>query len=138
MHRQPGIVLAGLLDDREAFFPGGRERLLDDRANAALGSNGGELPVGVHAGGDVDEFDLGRIKHLRHVGEVRNAELPAGRFGLACVAVADSGQDRALILEVGPGVEVVLRIEAAADNADRHAFAIFSHSSRLLYFGMTT
>lgn len=121
VHGEPCIVLAGLLDDGDAIFPGRRERLLHNGRNAALGGNRGEFPVGVHAGGDVQKVDLHRIEHVPHVGEVRNPEGLAGSGSARRVPVAHGREHGALWLQVSPGIEVVLGIEAAPHHADRHA-----------------
>ena len=120
MHRQPCIVLACLFDDGNALVPCRREGLLHHGGNTALGGDGRQCLVGVHAGGDVEKVDLHRVEHAAHVGEMGNAECLAGGGGAGFIAVADGGKDGALGLQVRPCIEVVLGIEAATHHADRH------------------
>ena len=120
VHGQPGLVFPGRLDDGDAVIPGGCEGLLHHCRHAAFGRDGGQRLVGIHAGGNVEEVDLHRVEHAPHVGEVRDAESLSGGGGAGLVTVADGGKDRTLRLQVGPGVEMVLGIEAAPHHADCH------------------
>jgi hypothetical protein len=110
-HAGPG---AGL-DHRPAVVDRRRERLLHDYRHALRGRELDQAAVARHGGDHVDEVGpLGR-EHRPRIG------VPAGdaeRVGrgrrLGCVEVADRGQLD--VFDGAPGVQMVLREEAAADH----------------------
>ena len=101
---------------RHRVLPVGGEGLLADRRDALRDRLADQRPVGVHARDDVEEVDLLACQHLVEIAiPMRHAEFARGGFGLGRVEVADGDELDALGAEVLPGIEMIARKEAAAD-----------------------
>ena len=118
VHREPDTGLFGCLDDGGAVFPARREGFLDDRGEAARNRQLAERAMRVLPRDDVDGVELFAREKRVGVGVERHAEGAAGGLGLAGVDVADGGEHGAVGCELPPRVQMVLRVEAAADHPD--------------------
>ena len=118
---EPHAGLARGLDHRLRLAPIGRERLLQDDVDAGGGCELHHVEVALHARDDVDEVELLLRQHGRGVGVgARGAERLGGLLGLGPVEIAHRGDLDAFGAEIAPAVQMVLREEAAADDADPH------------------
>jgi hypothetical protein len=121
VHRQPDAGRLRRVDYGGRVFPARRERLLHDRRHAAPDGELRQRAMRVVPGDNIREVQPLRREHRGRVAIVRHAEGGTGPRRGAPVAVADRDQLCALRREARPGVEVVRRVEPAADDPDAHA-----------------
>ena len=103
------------LDDGDAIIIARGEWFLHHDRDAVLGGEPGQRLVAVHPGRDVHEARLGLVYEHGSVGEPRHAEGIACGFGLRRVDVTNANDVGACILQVAPGVQMILGVEAAAN-----------------------
>jgi hypothetical protein len=107
------------------------ERLLADGRDLGARREFHQRPVRLHRRGDVHEVERLAGEHVRRiVVDGRHAKGGSGGLRFLAHPVADGGDLHTL--DVGPGVKLVLREEAAADHAQAQGAIRFRHDVPLL------
>ncbi len=118
MHREPNTGLLRCLDDGDAIGPCRREGFLHDGGDALADAQFRKRAMRVLPRDDIHEIEFLAVQHHSGVRVVRDSELCARSRSLCRINIANGCQHRAFGGKIAPAMQVVLRVETAADDPD--------------------